>query len=92
MSEMSNGIAGCRDSYERVIEHLAERPYSSNERGLVATDKLTGKVGQEKVRLKKGGVLLILAGTPHRFTNKGREAAVPFSVYAPPEYPAGAKE
>jgi mannose-6-phosphate isomerase-like protein (cupin superfamily) len=53
--------------------------------------KLSGKVGQEKVSLKKGDVLLIPAGTPHRFTNKAGKPAVTFNVYGPPEYPAGMK-
>jgi Cupin domain len=47
----------------------------------------TGKVGQEKVRLKEGDVLLIPAWMPHRFTNKARKPAAIFNVYAPPEYP-----
>jgi mannose-6-phosphate isomerase-like protein (cupin superfamily) len=56
---------------------------------LVLRGKLTGMVDQEKVCLKKGDVLLIPAGTPHRFTNKTRRSAVTFNVYAPPEYPVG---
>ncbi len=54
---------------------------------LVLRGELTGKVGHEKVRLKNGDVLLIPAGTPHRFANKARKPAVTFNVYAPPEYP-----
>jgi len=58
---------------------------------LMLRGELTGKVGREKVRLKKGDVLLIPAGTPHRFTNKASKPAVTFNVYTPPEYPAGLK-
>jgi mannose-6-phosphate isomerase-like protein (cupin superfamily) len=52
---------------------------------------LTGEVGQEKVRLKKGDILLIPAGMPRGFTNVARRPAVTFNVYAPPEYPVGTK-
>jgi mannose-6-phosphate isomerase-like protein (cupin superfamily) len=69
----------------------AEAHKKSDQVLLMLKGKLSGKVGQEKVSLKKGDVLLIPAGTPHRFTNKARKPAVTFNVYAPPEYPAGMK-
>jgi mannose-6-phosphate isomerase-like protein (cupin superfamily) len=53
--------------------------------------KLAGKIGEEKVRLKKGDVLVIPAGTPHRFKNDASKPAVTFNVYSPPEYPVGTK-
>lgn len=53
--------------------------------------KLTGSVGRKKVSLTKGDVLVIPAGTPHRFMNNARKTAVTFNVYSPPEYPPGAK-
>lgn len=58
---------------------------------LVLSGRVSGKVGQEKVSLKKGDVVLIRAGTPHRFKNDGKIPAVTFNVYAPPEYPPGRK-
>jgi quercetin dioxygenase-like cupin family protein len=58
---------------------------------LMLKGKLSGKVGEEKVRLEKGDVLVIPAGTPHRFKNNGRKPAVTFNVYSPPEYPVGMK-
>jgi mannose-6-phosphate isomerase-like protein (cupin superfamily) len=58
---------------------------------LLLSGKLSGLLGREKVCLKKGDVLLIRAGTPHRFKNDGRKAAVTFNVYSPPEYPPGRK-
>jgi mannose-6-phosphate isomerase-like protein (cupin superfamily) len=69
----------------------AEAHKKSDQVLLMLKGELVGKVGQEKVRLKKGDVLLIPAGTPHRFTNKASKPAVTFNVYAPPEYPAGMK-
>ena len=58
---------------------------------LMLSGKLSGTVGPEKVTLKKGDILLIRAGTPHRFENPGRQRAVTFNVYSPPEYPPGLK-
>jgi mannose-6-phosphate isomerase-like protein (cupin superfamily) len=58
---------------------------------LILSGKLTGKVGRKRVRLAKGDVLLIPAGTPHRFNNPGKSAAVTFNVYSPPEYPPDTK-
>lgn len=58
---------------------------------LVLSGRVSGKVGKEDVCLKKGDVLLIRAGTLHRFKNDGKTPAVTFNVYAPPEYPPGRK-
>jgi mannose-6-phosphate isomerase-like protein (cupin superfamily) len=58
---------------------------------LMLAGKLSGTVGPETVDLKKGDVLLIRAGTPHRFWNSGRQRAVTFNVYSPPEYPPDTK-
>jgi Mannose-6-phosphate isomerase len=58
---------------------------------LMLSGKLSGTVGSETVSLKKGDILLIRAGTPHRFENSGRQRAVTFNVYSPPEYPPGMK-
>ena len=69
----------------------AEAHKKSDQILLVLRGKLTGEVGQEKVCLKKGDVLLIPARTPHWFTNKTARPAVIFNVYAPPEYPVGTK-
>jgi mannose-6-phosphate isomerase-like protein (cupin superfamily) len=55
----------------------------------MVSGKLSGTVGRETVNLRKGDVLLIRAGTPHRFENPGRRKAVTFNVYSPPEYPPG---
>lgn len=69
----------------------AEAHQKSDQILLMLKGKLTGRVGKEEVRLKKGDVLVISAGTPHRFWNDARKPAVTFNVYSPPEYPAGTK-
>ena len=69
----------------------AEAHEKSDQVLLMLSGKLSGTVGPEKVILKKGDVLLIRAGTPHRFRNPGRTRAVTFNVYSPPEYPPGMK-
>jgi mannose-6-phosphate isomerase-like protein (cupin superfamily) len=69
----------------------AEAHKKSDQVLLVLSGKLSGTVGPETVTLKKGDILLIRAGTPHRFGNPGRRKAVTFNVYSPPEYPPGMK-
>ena len=69
----------------------AEAHEKSDQVLLVLSGKLSGTVGPEAVSLKKGDILLIRAGTPHRFENPGRVRAVTFNVYSPPEYPPGMK-
>jgi mannose-6-phosphate isomerase-like protein (cupin superfamily) len=69
----------------------AEAHDKSDQVLLMVSGKLSGTVGTETVNLKKGDVLLIRAGTPHRFENQGRRKAVTFNVYSPPEYPPGMK-
>ena len=69
----------------------AEAHKKSDQILLMLSGKLSGTVGPEQVRLSKGDILLIRAGTPHRFENPGRQRAVTFNVYSPPEYPPGMK-
>ncbi|PYI92269.1 MAG: cupin domain-containing protein [Verrucomicrobia bacterium] len=69
----------------------AEAHEKSDQVLLMLSGKLSGTVGPETVNLKKGDVLLIRAGTPHRFRNAGRQRAVTFNVYSPPEYPPETK-
>ena len=69
----------------------AEAHKKSDQVLLMISGKLSGTVGSETVSLKKGDILLIHAGTPHRFVNSGRQRAVTFNVYSPPEYPPGMK-
>jgi mannose-6-phosphate isomerase-like protein (cupin superfamily) len=58
---------------------------------LVLEGELIGEVGDERRRFKKGDVVLIEAGTKHRFANASAETAVTFNVYSPPAYPPGTK-
>ena len=69
----------------------AEAHKESDQVLLMLSGKLSGTVGPETVSLKKGDILLIRAGTLHRFENPGRARAVTFNVYSPPEYPPGMK-
>ena len=58
---------------------------------LLLEGELTGEVGEEKVCLTKGDVVIIPAGVKHRFKNEGAADAVTFNVYAPAEYPPQTK-
>ena len=75
----------------RATGKKAEAHKKSDQVLLMLSGKLFGKVGRKRVSLEKGDVLLIPAGTPHRFNNPGRKAATTFNVYSPPEYPPGTK-
>jgi mannose-6-phosphate isomerase-like protein (cupin superfamily) len=52
---------------------------------------LNGEIGDKRPSLKEGDVIIIPAGTKHRFVNNGRKPAVTFNVYSPPAYPPGTK-
>lgn len=69
----------------------AEAHKKSDQVLLMLSGNLSGQVGRERVHLAKGDVLLIPAGTPHRFNNSSRKKAVTFNVYSPPEYPRDMK-
>lgn len=59
---------------------------------LVLEGEVRAEVDEEKKIMKKGDVCIVPAGTPHRFQNQGKDRAVTFNVYSPPEYPARGKE
>ena len=69
----------------------AEAHKNSEQVLLLLDGELTGEVGDDRPTLRKGDVIIIAAGVKHRFTNRGRKAAVTFNVYAPPAYPPGIK-
>jgi mannose-6-phosphate isomerase-like protein (cupin superfamily) len=69
----------------------AEAHKNSDQVLLILSGKLSGTVGRKRVRLAKGDMLLIPAGTRHRFRNPGKKPAVTFNVYSPPEYPPDTK-
>jgi mannose-6-phosphate isomerase-like protein (cupin superfamily) len=54
---------------------------------LVIEGELEAQVAGETRSLGKGDCVIVPAGTPHRFSNRGERVAVTFNVYAPPEYP-----
>src|SRR3954464_2436795 len=58
---------------------------------LMLEGELIGEVGSERPRLKKGDVIVIEAGTKHRFANATDKIAVTFNVYSPPAYPPETK-
>ena len=58
----------------------------SDQTVLVLEGELEAEVGIERETLRKGQSLIIPASVPHRFTNRGKETAFAFTVYAPPAY------
>jgi mannose-6-phosphate isomerase-like protein (cupin superfamily) len=69
----------------------AEAHAKSDQVLLVLDGELIGEVGDERPRLKKGHVIVIEAGTKHRFANASANVAVTFNVYSPPAYPPKTK-
>jgi mannose-6-phosphate isomerase-like protein (cupin superfamily) len=53
---------------------------------LVMKGKLASEVGEARHLLKRGDVVVVPAGVPHRFVNRGKGPAVTFNVYTPPAY------
>jgi mannose-6-phosphate isomerase-like protein (cupin superfamily) len=69
----------------------AEAHEKSDQVLLMLEGELIGEVGDERPRLKKGDVIVIEAGTKHRFANASDKIAVTFNVYSPPAYPPETK-
>ncbi len=69
----------------------AEAHAVSEQTLLVISGELAGEIGEERVTLKSGDVVIVPAGVRHRFTNPGAMPAVTFNVYCPPEYVADEK-
>jgi mannose-6-phosphate isomerase-like protein (cupin superfamily) len=69
----------------------AEAHAKSDQVLLMMEGELIGEVGDERPRLSKGDVIVIEAGTKHRFANASSKTAVTFNVYSPPAYPPQTK-
>ena len=70
----------------------AEAHDKSDQVLLMLEGELIGEVGDERPRLKQGDVIVIEAGTKHRFANASTKNAVTFNVYSPPAYPPETKD
>ena len=69
----------------------AEAHEKSDQVLLVLEGELIGEVGDKRSRIGKGDVIIIEAGTKHRFANASDKPAITFNVYSPPAYPPGEK-
>jgi mannose-6-phosphate isomerase-like protein (cupin superfamily) len=67
----------------------AEAHEDSDQVLLILEGELVGEVGDERLSVKEGDVVMIPRGVKHRFTNRSQTQAVTFNVYSPPAYPAG---
>ncbi len=56
---------------------------------LVVHGELEAEVGGEIFQMGEGDMVIVPAGTKHRFVNRGEWPAVTFNVYTPPEYAPG---
>ncbi len=55
---------------------------------VVLQGEVTAEIAAESAVLKSGDAVVVPAKTPHKFSNRGEERAVTFSVYAKPAFPA----
>jgi len=69
----------------------AEAHEKSDQILLVLDGDLIGEVGNKHARLGKGDVIIINAGTKHRFANVSNTRSLTFNVYVPPAYPPDTK-
>ncbi len=53
---------------------------------LVLEGSVDAEVGGAKARLRQGDLVIVPAGTAHRFRSAGNEVALTFNVYGPPAY------
>ena len=53
---------------------------------LVLKGEVEGEIVNETVTLHEGDVIIIPAGTRHKFTNRSSADVVTFNTYSPPEY------
>ena len=59
---------------------------------LVIEGEVLADVEGDEKTLREGDVVVIPAGTKHKFTNRTKKPVMTFNVYAPAEYPADMKE
>jgi mannose-6-phosphate isomerase-like protein (cupin superfamily) len=53
---------------------------------LVLKGEVEGEIGNKTVTLHEGDVIIIPAGTRHKFTNRSSSEVITFNTYSPPEY------
>ena len=53
---------------------------------LVLEGEVEGEIGDDTIAMHKGDVVIIPAGTKHKFTNRSSADVVTFNTYSPPEY------
>lgn len=58
---------------------------------LVLKGEVEGEIGDETITLSEGDVIIISAGTKHKFSNRSSADAITFNTYSPPEYAANEK-
>jgi mannose-6-phosphate isomerase-like protein (cupin superfamily) len=53
---------------------------------LVLKGEIEGEIASEAVTLQEGDVIVIPAGTRHKFSNRSSADVITFNTYSPPEY------
>src|SRR5438874_63992 len=53
---------------------------------LVLKGEVEGEIADETLTLHEGDVIVIPAGTKHKFSNRSSANVITFNTYSPPEY------
>jgi len=72
-------------------ESTSEKPNvheKSDQVMLILEGQCLAEIAGEQRQLHEGDIVLVPAGTPHKFTNSGSSPARAFTTYSPPAYPA----
>lgn len=75
----------------RYGEATGETPEAhprSDQSVLLIQGTVKAEIGPDQFTLRAGDSVIVPAGVKHRFHNAEREAALAFTVYGPPAYPA----
>lgn len=70
----------------RSSGQTAEAHEKSEQVLLLLEGEVEAEIDGQHRRIRKGDVVLIPAGVPHKFTNQGEGRAITFNTYSPPEY------
>lgn len=71
-------------------ESTSEKPNvheQSDQVMLILEGQCLAEIAGEQRQVNEGDIVIVPAGTPHKFTNSGSSLVRAFSTYAPPAYP-----
>jgi len=78
---------GCDDIETRqIVRQRTGRPQGQRSGFASLGGEVKGEIADETITLREGDVIVIPAGTRHKFSNCSSADTVTFNTYSPPEY------